>query len=70
MQKVWTEIEVRTKEEQRQKEGKTNDGRKLNGGRTKEQRIKTEKTEGTYNIELTKLKTKTGIYNQKLETEN
>ena len=48
MQKVWTEIEVRT-----------NDGRKLNGGRTKEQKIKTEKTEGTYNIELTKLKTKT-----------
>ena len=46
-----------------QNEGKTNDGRKLNEGRTKEQRIKIEKTEGTYNIELTKLKTKTGIYN-------
>ena len=61
MQKVWTEIEVRTKAERRQNEGKTNDGRKLNGGRTKEQRIKTEKTEGTYNIELIKLK---------LETEN
>ena len=63
MQKVWTEIEVRTNAERRQNEGKTNDGRKLNEGRTKEQRIKIEKTEGTYNIELTKLKLKTKTEN-------
>ena len=54
---------LKLKEERRKDEGKTNDGRKLNGGRTKEQRIKTEKTEGTYNIELTKLKLKTKIRN-------
>ena len=52
---------LKLKEERRKEEGKTNEGRKLNGGRTKGQRIKYEKTEGTYNIELIKLK---------LETEN
>ena len=47
---------LKLKEERRKEEGKTNDGRKLNGGRTKVQSIKSEKTEGTYNIELIKLK--------------
>ena len=54
---------LKLKEEQRKNEGKTNDERKLNEGRTKEQRIKIEKTEGTYNIELTKLKLKTKTEN-------
>ena len=55
----WSKNECRTKAERRQNEGKTNDGRKLNEGRTNEQRIKIEKTEGTYNIELIKLKLET-----------
>ena len=54
---------LKLKEERRKEEGKTNDGRKLNEGRTNEQRIKIEKTEETYNIELTKLKLKTKIRN-------
>ena len=54
---------LKLKEERRKEEGKTNDERKLNEGRTKEKKKKIEKTEETYNIELTKLKLKTKTEN-------